>query len=52
LITDMRLIARQPVPERHDPRLKKWNVRERLPMSMSQYVQSLPDRAAARAEQH
>jgi ABC-type Na+ efflux pump permease subunit len=50
LLSDMRLIARQPAPERHDPRFKKWNVRGRLPMSMSQYVESLPERAAARAQ--
>lgn len=49
LLADMRLIARQPVPEPRDPRFKKWNVRGRLPMSMSQYVESLPERAAARA---
>ncbi|MDB6020981.1 MAG: hypothetical protein JWQ04_838 [Pedosphaera sp.] len=31
LISEMRLIAREPVPEANDPRFKKWNVRERIP---------------------
>ena len=31
LIEDMRLIVQEPVPDRNDPRLKKWNGRDRLP---------------------
>jgi hypothetical protein len=30
LISDMYSVAQEPVPEKDDPRLKKWNVREHL----------------------
>ena len=33
LIVELRSIAREPVPDPHDPRFKKWNFTERLPRS-------------------
>jgi ABC-type transport system involved in multi-copper enzyme maturation permease subunit len=50
LIAEMRSIAREPVPEAHDPRFKKWVVNERLPRSayheMTERVASYPQRMA------
>jgi hypothetical protein len=30
-VKEMRSIAREPVPDPHDPRFKKWDTRQRLP---------------------
>lgn len=50
LIAEMRSIAREPVPDPHDPRLKKWNVNERLPRhtydEMAERVRIYPQRVA------
>jgi hypothetical protein len=42
LLKEMRLIAREPVPDPNDPRFKKWDVNGRVPMSA--YVKSYPER--------
>jgi hypothetical protein len=42
LANEMRLIAREPLPDPKDPRYKKWNISERMPMSA--YVKSYPER--------
>jgi hypothetical protein len=50
LIREMRSIAREPVPDPHDPRFKKWNFTERLPRSayeeMAERVRVYPQRVA------
>ena len=50
LIAEMRSIAREPVPDMHDPRFKKWNFTDRLPRSayeeMAERVRVYPQRVA------
>jgi hypothetical protein len=50
LIAEMRSIAREPVPDPHDPRFKKWNFNDRLPRSayeeMAERVSAYPQRMA------
>jgi hypothetical protein len=50
LIAEMRSIAREPLPDPHDPRFKKWNVTERLPRAaydeMAERVRVYPQRVA------
>ena len=41
-VNELRLIAREPLPDPKDPRFKKWNVNESMPMSA--YVKSYPER--------
>jgi hypothetical protein len=46
LISDMRVIAREPVPDRHDPRFKNWSGHNRLPVPWTERP-SLGDRTRA-----
>jgi hypothetical protein len=47
LLTEMRMIARMPLPDMNDPRLRKWTEEDQPPMAI--YVQSFPERMAGRA---
>jgi hypothetical protein len=44
LITEFREIAREPLPDPHDPRFKKWNVLERYPWGWGLARQNLHQR--------
>jgi len=46
LIGEFREIVREPLPERNDPRFKKWNVRERFPQNWGVVQDQLHERFA------
>ncbi len=48
LVAEFREIVREPVPDPHDPRFKKWNPRERFPWGMELVQQQLHERLARR----
>jgi hypothetical protein len=46
LIAEFREIVREPLPERNDPRFKKWDVRERFPQNWGVVQEQLHERFA------
>jgi ABC-type transport system involved in multi-copper enzyme maturation permease subunit len=48
LVAEFREIVREPLPDPHDPRFKKWNPRERFPWGWGLVQQQLLERALRR----
>jgi hypothetical protein len=48
LIAEFREVAREPLPHPHDPRFKKWDVRQRFPWGWHMAQEQLHERAARR----
>jgi hypothetical protein len=48
LVSEFREIVREPLPDPHDPRFKKWDWRERFPWGWGMLQQQLHERVARR----
>jgi hypothetical protein len=50
LVRELREIVREPLPERSDPRSKKWNMQERFPQDWVHLQGQLHERLARRGQ--
>ena len=48
LVSEFREIVREPLPDPHDPRFKKWDPRERFPWGWGLVQQQLHERLVRR----
>jgi hypothetical protein len=48
LVSEFREIAREPLPDPHDPRFKKWDGRERFPWGWGVVQEQLHERLVRR----